>query len=35
MDKLPVDTDRIDDVVLALLFYGAWKEKGFWSGPLK
>jgi hypothetical protein len=29
MDKPPVDTDRIDDAVLALLFYGAWKEKGF------
>ena len=29
MDKPPVDTDRIDDAVLALLFYGAWKEQGF------
>jgi hypothetical protein len=29
MDKPPVDTDRIDEAVLALLFYGAWKEKGF------
>jgi hypothetical protein len=29
MDKPPVDTNRIDDAVLALLFYGAWKEKGF------
>lgn len=30
MDKQqPLDTDRIDDAVLALLFLGAWKEKGF------
>ena len=26
MDKPPVETDRIDDAVLALLFYGAGKE---------
>ena len=34
MDKPPVDTDRIDDAVLALLFLGACGEDRF-SGALR